>query len=92
MYIDDILIFSASTDKHKLRLRQVFERLRKYDLVVNGPKSEFSVSALDFLSQRVYACGISPPAARVETIVQFPLPSTMKQLREFSKRCLNKKQ
>lgn len=82
-YIDDILVFSTSAEDHELHLRQVFTRLRKYGLVVNGSKSEFGVSSLDFLGHRVDSRGISPPTARVEAILQFPRPTTTKKLREF---------
>ena len=38
VYLDDILVASSSTDEHCILLRQLFERLAEYGLVVNLQK------------------------------------------------------
>ena len=41
VYLDDILVFSCSQRKHLAHLRQVFEHLREYGLVVSHSKCKF---------------------------------------------------
>lgn len=48
-YIDDLLIASRSPAEHLKHLRLVFERLRKYGIVINAQKSVFEVSSLTTL-------------------------------------------
>ena len=38
VYLDDILVASSSTEEHCIHLRQLFERLSEYGLVVNPQK------------------------------------------------------
>ena len=53
VYIDDILIFSSSIEKHQAHLRQVFERLQRNGLIINAAKCLFSQNRLRFLGHIV---------------------------------------
>lgn len=82
-YLDDLLIASADAEQHKTHLRQLFERLADYGIVINPSKCEFGVPELDFLGHRVTSKGIRPLDAKVQVIRNFPRPSTKRKLREF---------
>jgi len=58
VYIDDIVVKSASEDDHLNHLRQSFERMRQYGLKMNPLKCVFGVCAGDFLGFVVHKKGI----------------------------------
>src|SRR5262249_53090735 len=41
VYIDDIVVYSASMEEHLVHLKLVFDRLRKHQLYVKMEKCEF---------------------------------------------------
>ena len=46
VYIDDILIFSATPEEHERHLRAVLERLRKYGFIINVDKCVFGAPGI----------------------------------------------
>ena len=76
-YVDDLLI--ASTE-HKEHLRQVFQRLSEYGILINPTKCVFGASSLGY---QVSGDGIRPLDSKVEVVCQFPMPNSVRQLREF---------
>ena len=83
VYIDDVLIASASPEEHLQHLRLVLERLDKHGLLINVSKSLFGVPELDFLGHHIDATGIRPLETKVQVIREFPPPTTQRKLREF---------
>ena len=83
VYIDDLLIASSSPDEHKHHLRLVFERLRHYGIIINPQKCVFGVPSVEFLGHSVDSSGIHPLPATVQTILDFPQPTSRRQLRTF---------
>ena len=61
VYLDDNLVESSSIEENCIHLRQLFERLAEYGLVVNPQKCVLGQSSLDFLGHRVTSDGIHPP-------------------------------
>ena len=82
-YIDDVLVASASLEEHQEHLRSVLERFKEHGIVVNPDKCEFGVSQLTFLGHLVDIQGICPLPDKVQTLVDYPLPTTRRKLREF---------
>ncbi|KAK4467588.1 hypothetical protein MN116_000252 [Schistosoma mekongi] len=82
-YIDDLLVASSTTDEHLQHLRQLFQRLSAYGIVVNPEKCEFGKSSLQFLGHVVNSQGITPIPANVEVINNYPVPESFKKLRQF---------
>jgi hypothetical protein len=69
---------TSHTDKeHRQHLYTIFLRLREHGLVING------VSSIDFLGQRVDAASVTPLPQYVSAVVDFPQPSTVKELQAF---------
>lgn len=83
VYLDDILIFSRSKQEHITHLRQLFQRLQDYGLVISLPKCEFGVSCIDFLGHQVNQEGVRPLDGKVEAIKSFPKPTTAKALQQY---------
>ncbi|GBN20567.1 Transposon Ty3-I Gag-Pol polyprotein [Araneus ventricosus] len=83
VYIDDLLIASSSLEEHLDHLKQVFDRLRKFGLVLNRDKCLFAVENLSFLGHKIDKYGITPLPEKVEAISNFPRPKTIQDLRRF---------
>ena len=82
-YIDDLLIASSSTDEHLEHLRLLFQRLSDYGIVINPSKCHFGQNSLEFLGHHISADGISPLPEKVQAILDFAAPTSIKKLREF---------
>lgn len=59
-YIDDILVASKNLEEHSNHLRQVFQRLREYNLCINPSKCEFATSTIKFLGHQISPGYIQP--------------------------------
>lgn len=82
-FLDDFLIASENEDQHEAHLREVFRRLDMYGIAVNPAKCIFGVSELDFLGYHLTTTGITPLDYKVKSILQFPPPKDVRQLRRF---------
>lgn len=82
-YLDDILIFSKDKDQHLQHLRQLFQRLSEYGVLINTNKCVFGEPEVIFLGYKVSAAGIQPPSCKSQAVQDFPVPKTVKQLRRF---------
>ncbi len=83
VYIDNILVFSHTPEEHAKHLEALFERLDAYGVIINPAKSVFGQSEVDFLGLRVSAVGSKPLPNKVDTICNFPQPTTTKGLLKF---------
>ena len=76
VYLDDVLVASASHQKHERDRRQLFAALKRFGLVLNEGKCIFGVSEIEFLGHRLSEQGISPLPDKVEAVQQFERPQT----------------
>ena len=76
VYIDDVLIASHTPAEHKVHLRLVLERFEQYGILINPAKCVLGVQDLQFLGHHVTQSGVSPLPQQVETIWNFPQPTT----------------
>ncbi|BHF77212.1 hypothetical protein SprV_0502031600 [Sparganum proliferum] len=82
-YIDDLLVASSDAAEHEIHLRQLFERLDSFGVVINAAKCEFGARSLIFLGHEVNSDGIKTVPEEVSAISTFPVPTTINQLRRF---------
>jgi hypothetical protein len=83
VYLDDILIFSKNPDEHKDNVREVLSRLRKHRLYAKAEKCKFSVDTTEFLGFVVSPSGISMAQSKVDAVLKWPTPKTVKQIQSF---------
>jgi hypothetical protein len=83
VYLDDILIYSADEEIHKVHVRQVLERLRRHELHARPEKSFFHTDTIEYLGVMVSPQGISMDPAKVETITRWPEPQNVKEVQSF---------
>lgn len=83
VYIDDILIMSENHDEHKTHLETVFRRLQQHALTINVNKCHFGQHQVQYLGFLITPDGYKPPVDRVQSLLDFPKPGTIDQLRRF---------
>jgi hypothetical protein len=83
IYIDDIVVKSASVEGHLGDLWQVLERTRKFGLRMNPKKCAFGVSARQFLGFLVHERGIEIGLKSQEAVRTMVPPTTKKELQQL---------
>ncbi|KRX51666.1 Transposon Tf2-6 polyprotein [Trichinella sp. T9] len=83
VYVDDILLASASEKEHFVLLKKVLQRLKAHGIQVNKDKCILAVPSLPFLGHTVDANGIRPLPDKVQAVKAFPAPKTGRELRRF---------
>lgn len=81
-YLDDILIVTEDFSTHVAMLKEVARRLREANLTVNLSKSRFCVGKLTYLGYDLSSEGVSTNTAKVDAILQLPIPNSIKGLRQ----------
>lgn len=87
VYLDDIIVVSDTFEEHLIRLREVAARLKTANLSINVQKSKFCVTEVPYLGYILSQDGLRPNPERVEAIVNFERPSSLKALRRFLGMC-----
>ena len=82
-YLDDILVASSTPEEHEQHLRAVFERLTQHGVTINVAKCSFGEKSVTFLGHVISAAGIAPLPDKIQAIVDYPEPTSVKQLRRF---------
>lgn len=86
-YCDDLLIATNSFEEHIVILNDVFQALSKAGLTINFSKCEFCKSELRYLGYIVGSQGLLTDPQKLDSIKNFPRPTTAKQLRAFIGLC-----
>jgi len=80
VFIDDILIYSASREEHEQHLWIVLETLRKHQLYAKFAKCEFWLTQVAFLRHVISGKGIVVDPSKVEAIRNWPQPKTVNEV------------
>lgn len=83
VYLDDIIIFSASLDEHIQKLRTVFDRLKQTNLKVQLDKSEFLRKEVLYLGHTITKDGLKPNSDKIDAVLNYPIPKTTTEIRSF---------
>ncbi len=83
MYLDDVVVYSQTWDEHIVQIIALFDRFVKANLTVNLLKCEFAKATVVYLGKVVGQGQVLPVRAKVETIDNYPTPTTKKELMRF---------
>ncbi|KAI7940067.1 hypothetical protein MJO28_013719 [Puccinia striiformis f. sp. tritici] len=83
VYIDDILIFSKTEEEHIQHLKNILTKLRDYSLKASLKKCQFFQTQVQFLGFIISSSGLRMDPQKLDTILKWPLPRTLKGLRCF---------
>ena len=84
-YIDDLLIFTKSDnqEEHNRIVLEVLWWLEEHDLFVKPENCSFRVKEVEFLGMTVSAEGIKMNDDKVQAILEWPTPKTVRGVRSF---------
>jgi RNase H-like domain found in reverse transcriptase/Reverse transcriptase (RNA-dependent DNA polymerase)/Integrase zinc binding domain len=82
-YLDDILIYSNDLETHKEHVAKVLEALEKAGLYLRFDKCEFHVRETKFLGMILTQEGVRMDPAKIETVVNWPIPRNTKDIQAF---------
>lgn len=82
-YQDDIAVQSLTWLFHLTHLEQVFMRLADLGVTLNAKKCKIALPNVSYLGHQLGSGRIRPVPSKVESILNMPPPSTIKQLRGF---------
>jgi len=68
IFIDDILVYSKSPEKHEVHLRRVMEKLQEQKLFAKLSKYSFWQREMTFLGHIIFAKGVSVDPEKIEAI------------------------
>ena len=83
VYLDDIIIFSDTTEEHLKRLEAVFQKLITAGLKLKPSKCHFFKEEIEYLGHVVSGKGISTNPKKVEAVAKWPTPQTVYDVRSF---------
>jgi len=83
VFIDDILIYSSSPEKHEQHLRSVLQTLKNNQLYAKFSKCEFWLDSVAFLGHVVSAEGIKADPKKIEVVQNWPRPTPVTKIRSF---------
>ena len=82
-FLDDVAVFSRSIDEHMEHLFNVLNAQRKAGLTLQPTKCQLFQHEINFLGHLISAEGIQTSPSLVNVIKDWPLPTSVKQLRTF---------
>ena len=83
IFLDDILIFSKSLTDHVKHVSLILHILREQKLYAKVSKCDFCRRQVDFLGFTVTANGLQASPKKTEAIQQWPVPTTVRDVRSF---------
>jgi transposase InsO family protein len=83
LYIDDIIVHSQDPESFLVRLRQVFQRLRKHNITLNPEKCRFGLSSVEYVGHTIDETGLSFSPKKLNEVLAIPPPTYAKELRSF---------
>ena len=81
VFIDDILIYSASWVDHLKHLRMVFEKLREHQFYLKRSKCAFGKTELLYLGHIISQDGVSTDPSKTDAMKKWPTPTSVTELR-----------
>ena len=83
VYIDDILIFTSSFEEHVTVLRQVLQRLTRFNLKANAKKCDFARTQLEYLGHIINSIGLAVNPKQVEAVRAWKFPNCVLEVERF---------
>ena len=83
VFIDDILIFSKTREKHAKHLRMVLQTLRQEKLYAKLSKCSFWLDHISFLEHIISEDSISVDTTKIEDARDWPIPKSITEVKSF---------
>ncbi|PKU68675.1 putative mitochondrial protein [Dendrobium catenatum] len=83
IFIDDILVYSASEEDRAKYLKSVLETLRQHQFYAKFSKYEFWLKSISFLGHMVSDEGILVDPQKIQAVANWPRPTTIFEIHSF---------
>ena len=83
VYLDDIIVATATFEQHFDILKTISERLTKANLTISIDKSRFCMRELNYLGYIIGSNGIRPNPDKTAAIHNYPQPKNVKDVRRL---------
>jgi hypothetical protein len=83
VFLDDILVYSASWQEHLDHLRQVLQTLHDSQLFAKQSKCEFGRTSIHYLGHIISDSGVSTDPDKTVVMRNWPIPTNATELRGF---------
>ena len=83
VFIDDILVYSGSSEEHSEHLRIVLQTLREWQLYAKLSKCQFWLNRVAFLGHVISVEGVSVDPKKIEVVVNWKPPKNVSEVRSF---------
>lgn len=83
VFMDDILIYSATLKEHLKHLEQVFTILQENQLYVKLSKCSFAQQELEYLGHVISGAGVQTDPTKISAVRDWPVPTNAKPVRGF---------
>ena len=83
IYLDDIVIFSHTLEKHKHHVGEILLILNNAHFKVPPSKCTIATRQIQFLDPDVTATTVEPTSDKFQASLDVPLPSTLSQANRF---------
>lgn len=83
IYMDDLVIFSPTFEKHLIDIERVLKIMKENDIKVNLEKSHFFRSEVEVLGHKLTTKGIKPMDTKILAIANWTKPLNITELRSF---------
>ena len=87
LYLDDIIVFSDTFEKHIDGLEKVLQRLHSAGLKVSPKKCQFFQEEVVFLGHVVNRDGIASSPDKISAVQEWPIPNNVHDVRSFLGTC-----
>jgi Reverse transcriptase (RNA-dependent DNA polymerase) len=87
VYIDDLLVHSATHEEHLATLGQVLKRLVQHKIKINLQKCVFGSKEVSYLGFRLTEEGIKPGTDKLKAVKNAPPSSNVHEVRQFLGLC-----
>ena len=86
-YLDDIIVFSRTTEDHMEHLERIFAALQITDLKIKVSKCEFLKKHVSYLGFLIGETGIHCDRSKVEAINKIATPTSIEEVHQFNGMC-----
>jgi hypothetical protein len=82
-FFDDILIYGEGMEEYLKHLRVVLETLVQNQLHAKRSKCQFGCKEIGYLRHLIFAAGVKADPAKLQIMIGWTLPKTLKSVRGF---------
>ena len=83
IYLDDIIVYSQTTEEHLHRLHVVFNQFHEYNLKLKLSKCSLFKEKINYLAHQVLKQGTWPSYSNLMAIIECALPQTYTEIYAF---------